>query len=120
MFAAKPDRWSQDMIIAGRVSDPLGFVTENREIEGLNGPLKVWFSVTGLRQLAAKHRQVGLVPVGELDAMKSTNATLWARLAQAEAEVEELRQAAERISGLSKDGFQVTRRHGPTPKKETA
>lgn len=35
-FVRKPDRFSSCVIVPGRVSDPHGFVTDHRELDGLS------------------------------------------------------------------------------------
>jgi DNA-binding ferritin-like protein len=106
-FVRKPDRFSSCVIVPGRTSDPEGFVTEHRELDGISGPIKVYFSVTGLRLLAERYPQVGLVPAEKLDAAKQ-------RIEQLEADLDNIRERAaeletqqERIAGIVKEGFKV-------------
>lgn len=107
MFVNKPDRFSQDVIVPGRVTDPNGFVTLHRSLDGLHGPIQVYFSVTGLRQIAEKHPQVGLVSRDEAAAETARANTLQAELDQANARIAELEANAERIAGFARDGFKV-------------
>jgi hypothetical protein len=116
-FVRKPDRHSSCVIIPGRTADPHGFVTEHRELDGIGGPIKVYFSVSGLRQLAERHPQVGLVPAHKLEDAHR-------RIEQLEAELDNLRDRAaeleaqqERIAGIVKDGFKVQKMMG-RPKQE--
>lgn len=107
MFVNKPDRFSQDVIVPGRVTDPNGFVTLHRSLDGLHGPIQVYFSVTGLRQIAEKHPQVGLVPADDVRRLHLENDALRAELDQANARIAELEANAERIAGFARDGFKV-------------
>jgi hypothetical protein len=116
-FVSKPDRFSSDIIIPGRVSDPDGFVTEHREIDGIAGPIKIFFSVTGLRQLAEKYPQVGLTSVERLNEAYDRANSLEAERDELRARVEELEAREERIAGLSRDGFKVQKVMG-RPKVE--
>jgi hypothetical protein len=117
-FVSKPDRFSSDVIMPGRVSDPHGFVTEHRELDGLNGPIKVYFSVTGLRQIAERYPQVGLVSSDLLDKADAKLEQLAAEVAKLHARVEELEAREARIAGLSRDGFKVQKVMGRPPKEE--
>lgn len=118
-FVTKPDRFGSDAIIQGRVADPHGFVTNHDAVDGLHGPITLYFSVTGLRQLAAKHPQVGLVLREEADAASAHANALQAEVDQLRARVAELEAREERIAGLSRDGFKVQRVMG-RPTKEKA
>lgn len=119
-FVAKPDRFSQDIIVPGRVTDPHGFVTEHREIDGLNGPIKVYFSVTGLRRLAERYPQVGLVPADRLKDVEDELHRLQDELEQTRDRALELEARTERIAGLSKDGFKVQKVMGRPKIKQEA
>lgn len=116
-FVRKPDRFSSCVIVPGRVSDPHGFVTDHRELDGINGPIKVYFSVTGLRQIADKHPQVGLVRVEKLDDARAEAERLAEELEAAQDRITELEAAHDRIAGFVKDGFKVQKVMG-RPKKE--
>jgi hypothetical protein len=116
-FVSKPDRFSSDIIIPGRVSDPDGFVTEHREIDGIAGPIKIFFSVTGLRQLAQKYPQVGLVPAERLGDLEDELHRLQDEVDRLQHRNEELEAREERIAGLSRDGFKVQKVMG-RPKGE--
>jgi hypothetical protein len=119
-FVAKPDRFSSDAIIPGRVDDPLGWVTEHTTLEGINGPITLYFSVTGLRQLAEKYPQIGLVSAEELETLTKELACVALSLEQAEARADEAEAKLERISGLQRDGFKVARVQGRPPTKQKA
>jgi hypothetical protein len=97
------------VIIPGRHHDDLGFVDTTTELEGIGGPLRIYLSVTGLRQVAARLPQVGLVPVldyeralAEADAAREEVQRLQTRLSEYEDQLG-------RISGLSREGFEVVK-----------
>lgn len=114
-FVRKPDRFSSDVIIPGRTSDPDGFVTEHRELDGIGGPIKVFFSVAGLRQLAKKYPQVGLVPATVAETLAAATTELHQRLADVTAERDELLAKQARIAGFAADGFKVQKMMGRPP-----
>lgn len=106
-FVARPDRFSSDAIIAGRVTDPDGFVTEHRELEGVNGPIKLFFSVAGLRQIADRYPQVGLVRAEVLEQAEEEGDAFKREAEQLRARVFALEAKQERIAGFAADGFKV-------------
>lgn len=114
-FVRKPDRFSSDVIIPGRTSDPDGFVTEHRELDGIGGPIKVFFSVAGLRQLAKKYPQVELVPKADSDANFQLALDLKNKVLELEAERDELLAKQARIAGFAADGFKVQKMMGRPP-----
>lgn len=116
-FVTKLGRFSSDIIIPGRTSDPQGFVTEYREVEGVTGPLTIYFSVTGLRLLAQRYSQIGLVPAEVADANFQLALDLKNRVLELEAERDELLAKQERIAGLAQDGFKVQKVMGRPPEK---
>lgn len=116
-FVDKPDRFSSDAIVPGRTSDPNGFVTEHTVIEGITGPVILYFSVSGIRQLAARYPQIALVPKSELDNMVARYGEVVSALDQVKAERDELREAHDRIAGLRRDGFTVQKKAGAPVKK---
>lgn len=117
-FVSKPDRFSSDVIIPGRTSDPDGFVTLHRELEGAQGPIKVYFSVAGLRQIAAAHPQVGLVSAGHAKDVEDELYRLQDELDRAQTRIAELEGRQERIAGFARDGFRVQKVQGRPPAKE--
>lgn len=121
MFVTKPDRFSSDIIIPGRVADPVGFVTENRVVEGLTGPITIYFSVTGLRNLAGRYEQIGLVPREDYARVEQEADEAREEIQRLRARLEELEAKQERIIGLSKDGFKVQKQMGrPAGKTKVA
>lgn len=116
-FVSKPGRFDTDSIIPGRTSDPDGFVTENHEYETPWGPRVHHFSVAGLRQIADRYPQVGLVRAeAEQDAVRV--AIRYKEEAEAlRAERDELQAKLDRISGLTVDGFKVTKVQGRPAKQ---
>lgn len=119
-FVSKPDRFSSDAIVPGRVTDPNGFITENTVIEGIHGPIILYFSVSGLRQLADRYKQIGLVPRKALELVKEEFDELEEEYNEAIRERDEAKAKLDRISGLQRDGFRVARVQGRPPKKEVA
>lgn len=119
-FVDKPDRWSSDAIIPGRTVDPDGWVTEHTVIEGLHGPITLYFSVGGLRLLADRYPQVGLVSKAELTSRDHALAEALTAVQQLKLERDELKAKLERISGLQRDGFKVARVQGRPPTKTKA
>lgn len=114
---AKPDKFSQDIIIPGRVSDPDGFITEHREIEGLTGPIKVYFSVNGLRHLASKYPVIGLVPATEVALRDKQIADLESALTEANKELDALRAQTDRIAGFAAEGYRIQKIMGRPKEK---
>lgn len=117
-FVTKPERFSSDIIIPGRVSDPHGFVTEHREIDLPGGLQMVHFSVTGLRQLASRYPQIGLVPEASFDEAVRVAAEAMAEAEQLRAQVAALEARQERIAGFAADGFKVQKVLGRPKEKE--
>lgn len=112
MWVPKLDRFVSDIIIAGRTQDPQGFVTEHRSLDGLHGPIPVVFSVTGLRQLAKRHPQVGLVPKVDLD-----NALMQVHALEVERDqMRDQRDALEHSVASYVEGFQQMLKREP-PKR---
>lgn len=119
-FVSKPGRFDSDSIIPGRVSDDDGFVTENVEYDTPTGPRVHYFSVAGLRQLAGRYPQIGLVPRQLLtDAEQALDEALDALNTVAQ-ERDEAVARLERINGLQRDGFKISRIQGRPAKKVTA
>ena len=106
-FARKPDRYSSCIIVPGRVSDPDGFITEQREIDGINGPIKIYFSIGGLRQMAEKYPEIGLVRRDSALAAVRRAKRLEAELTAANDRVAELEAQQERVAGFVRDGYKV-------------
>lgn len=119
-FVSKPDRFSSDAIIPGRVSDPQGFVTEHTVIEGINGPVVLYFSVGGLQLLAERYPQIGLAPAAELDAKDEALTSALSEVMRLRLERDNLQGKLDRISGLQRDGFKVARVQGRPPIKKEA
>lgn len=116
-IVAKPDRFSSCIIIPGRMSDPDGFVTEHREIDGLMGPVKVYFSVAGLRQLAQRYPKVGLVPRDELIRAREYAERMDAQLEQANARIAELEAFKASVAGVTREDYQIRRPIGRPKEK---
>lgn len=120
VFTSKPDRFSSDLILAGRVSDEGGFIDLQNPLDMPSGFKQALLSITGLRQLAAKHPQIGLVPAEHLAAAEDRLAELEAEISRLQEVVTTHEEREARITGLAADGFTVTRRTGPLPKKAAA
>lgn len=119
-FVSKPDRFGSCAIIPGRVSDDDGFATENTIIEGLHGPITLYFSATGVRQLAQRYPQLALVPKGQLELAREHLASTETLLAEAVEALEAAEVQLDRISGLQREGFKVVRVMGRPPLKKEA
>ncbi len=119
LFASKPPAYSEPghcLILPAKRSDPEGGVQLQTQIEGLRGPLTLWLSYTGLRQLAEKHPRLGLVPREKLAKAEEERDLLETLLAASEAKVEQLEADAERIIGLRRAGYVVQKANGRPPK----
>jgi hypothetical protein len=124
LFVRKPAAYSQgDSIIPGRVADDVGFIDTGNELDGVRGPIRVYLSVAGLRQIAQKFPQVCLTDAA---ASRETIETLQGLLAEAHSDLEQAVLRADRaeaqlsaIAGLKRDGFSVSKIKGPRPQKET-
>src|ERR1044072_7802910 len=104
-FVAKPDRFSSDAIIPGKLTDERGFITEGHVIEGVRGPVQLFFSAEGIRQFARRYPQLGLVDSSKLDLSERARADAEARVLELEAEVARQKEALDRIAGLRTAGF---------------
>lgn len=111
------DRFASDLIIPGRTSDPKGFIDLLSSVDGLRGPVAKVLSVTGLRDLAAKHPQIGLVTAETLEKAEAYSRELEDALLDANARVAELEEQAGKIAGLVKYGFVVKKVMGRPPVK---
>lgn len=120
LFVPKLDRFSSDLFVPGRFSDPVGFIVGDGVIEGLHGDITPAISVTAVRQAALRYEQLGLV-----DAEDYANAQAEAEAAREEvhrlqAENEKLNDKLDGIVGLRREGFVIQKRQGRPPKKEAA
>jgi hypothetical protein len=118
-FVHKPDRFSQDAIIPGRVTDARGFVSTGVVIEGLQGPVPIYLSAEGIRLAASRYTQLGLVDSDVHKAVALELEDAQAAVERLTAENAELTAKLDRISGLKRDGFQVSRIQG-RPRKEVS
>lgn len=116
-WVPKPDRFGSDAIIAGRVSDPDGFITEHRALEGLHGDITLYFSVAGLRQMAAKHPQVGLVSKKEFDDAWNLILGLKNKVLEAEARVAELEAFKASVAGITREDYHIRKPMGRPKEK---
>lgn len=107
------------VIVPGRRADERGFVDTGTELDGLRGPLHIYLSAEGIRLLAQRHSQLGLVDEATLRASEHRNAALQEQLTAARAEVEQLRASQDRIAGLARDGFIVHKQKGPAPARRS-
>src|SRR5687768_7470887 len=111
-FAAKPNPFDipgEDIAIPGRRSDPDGGVALDGIYDGARGDIRLWVSYQGLRAIM---RQVPQMDLAEGAAVRSRDheiASLRAELDQTRAERDELQTKLDRIAGLQKDGFKVSR-----------
>ncbi len=108
-----------DAIIPGRVSDETGFVDTGVSFDGLRGPIPVYLSAEGIRQIARRYPQLGLVPESELAEIMEDSEAEHQELNLLRSRVGDLEAQLERIAGLSRDGFTVTKKTGRPPKKES-
>lgn len=109
---AKPARHTSPgscVILPGRHHDELGFVDTTTELEGLRGPLRIYLSVTGLRQLAARLPQVGLVPVLDYERALAEAEAAREEVARLRADLDAAEGQLERINGLARSGFDISR-----------
>lgn len=118
-FVDKPDRFSSDMIVPGRVRDDIGFVRLDSVVDGVTGPIVPYLSTTGLRLIASRFPQLGLVDADRARDAESALAALQEIHEKVTAERDELQAKLDRINGLRRDGFQISRVQG-RPKKVEA
>lgn len=110
LYARKPMPYSEPghcLILPGKRSDEDGGIQLQTQLEGIRGPIVGWLSFTGLRQIAAKHESLGLVPRAERDEAVERAEVAEGKLADAEARIAELEADQERIVGLRRAGFTV-------------
>lgn len=119
-FVDKPDRFSSDVIVPGRVRDDIGFVRLDQVIDGVTGPIVPYLSATGLRLIADRYPQLGLVDAAEHDALQVEHESLKLDADELRAERDDLRAKLDRINGLRRDGFQISRTQGRPPRKVEA
>lgn len=118
-FAAKPDRFSSDLIIPGRVQDGVGFIDLQNPIDTPQGFKQAVLSIEGLRQLSRRHPQIGLVPSEDLSAAYAESEELREQLAAARARIAELEGQLARITGVAREGFIIHKQRGPAPTRRT-
>lgn len=116
-IVSKPDRFSSCAIIPGRTADPEGFVTEHRDLEGLHGPITLYFSVTGLRQLADRYPRVGLVRAEQLGAAEEALDNALAEAARLKDYIAELERFKESVAGLTRHEYQIRKPMGRPKEK---
>jgi hypothetical protein len=115
----KLDRFSQCLLIPGRVADARGFIVGDGVIQGMKGDITPAISIEAIRNAAVKYEQVGLVDRAVLDEVKAELAGALAQAAVLRAELDRLEAVQEHISGLRKAGFQVSKVKGrPAAKQE--
>lgn len=120
IFVSKPDRFSSDLIIPGRVSDERGFVVPGTVIDGITGPIAVHLSAEGIRLAAQRFPQLGLIDSVAYDDLAAAFAEEHEAREAAEERAKVLQDRLDRISGLKRDGFQVTRVQGRPRQKVEA
>lgn len=119
-FVDRLDRYSQDLMIPGRYSDPDGFVMGDGYIPGLSGNLPRAVSIGFMREAARRIPQVGLVNRGALEDAVVEIKRERERAEQAEAKLAEAEAKLDRVNGFAKDGFKVVRQQGRPPVKQGA
>lgn len=117
-FVDKPDRFSSDTIVPGRVRDDIGFVRLDQVIEGVTGPIVPYLSATGLRLIASRFPQLGLVDAAWAKDVEDELHSLQDEIERVREERDDLAAKLERINGLRKDGFQISRTQGRPRKVE--
>lgn len=108
------------IMFPGRRRDERGFFLFDRPLDGPNGDMVVGISGEGLRTIAARHgASFGIALAEDVAAEHDINVELEARVAELEAEVDDLRSFKEGVTGLAIHGFDVKKRQGrPAVKKE--
>lgn len=117
-FTEKPDRFSKDLILGKRL-DPNGFINLNGTIPGIRGEVRKYLSISALRQLAARHREIGLSPTVDLDEAKRTIMRLENQLRNANERAAELELRVETyVTGFKQMLHrEPPKRQGRPPKK---
>lgn len=110
IFAHKPPAYSEPghcLILPAKRSDEDGGVQLQTQIEGLHGPIASWLSYTGIRQIAAKHERLGLVPAVERDSALERAEIAEGKLTDAEERIADLEASLEQIVGMRRHGYTI-------------
>lgn len=118
-FAEKMDRFGRELSV-NKQTDQSGYLLVSQDFDTLTGRQNLWLSVSMLRQWAARIPQLELAPQDELDSAREANSQLTAALAQEKARADEAEGKLARITGLSKDGYKVTRLQGRPPRQKVS
>ena len=122
-YATKPPRYDQPgscIVVPGRVHDENGGVLLDTVLDGRMGDIRLWISYAGLHSIARQVPQLDLVEANDLSRAHDALASTQQQLDQVTAERDELQRKLDRIQGLAKDGFKVTRHQGRMPAKPGA
>lgn len=101
------------IVIPGRRSDDGGYYQFETTYDGLQGIITPYISATGIRRLAQKWPEAGLVPSEDLDRLTEAYAALELENAVLRAELDHLVAFRENLAGVAADGFRVQKRMGP-------
>lgn len=119
-FQPKLDRFSQDLLLPGRLTDNRGWIVGDGFIEGLQGPIQRAVGVETIRQIAFRYpEETGLTDVELANQQAIEIEVLEATVEELRAQIEQLEARQERISGLARDGFKVQKVQG-RPKSPVA
>lgn len=123
-FADRPTRFDEPgecAIIPGRVHDENGGVLLDGVYDGARGDMRLWLSYAGLQKIVSQFGdRLNLSTRGDLDEALSLVRGLQGDLDRARAERDDALAKLDRISGLRRDGFQVSRIQGRPKTKATS
>lgn len=112
LFVRKPMAYSVPgtcILIPGRRADEDGFIDSATELDGANGPIRPYISVAGIRKAASQFPQLGLKPAAEYDALARELSAAQAEADALRAENAKLQANLDRVAGLSRNGFKVSK-----------
>lgn len=115
-FAKNLDRFSQDLMLQGNTTDPDGFVVGDGTISTLNGEIPRAVSIKFLREAARRVPELRLIDRDEYDGVVDLLADAEGERDEARRQRDELQETLDRITGLTREGFDIQKRRGPTPK----
>lgn len=123
-FADRPNRFDEPgscIVIPGRVADENGGVMLDGVYDGARGDLRLWLSYAGLHKIVTQFgRKLNVATYEQFEEAADRAVRFEAEAQQLRAERDELQAKLDRISGLRKDGFQISRVQGRPKTKATS
>lgn len=121
-FSDRPQRFDepgQCIVLPGRIHDENGGVQLDGVYDGLRGDMRLWISYAGLQRIVDQFGdRLNLAKREALREAEVEAAGLRAELAMQTERAEAAEAKLERINGVAKDGFKVSRQQGRPPQKK--